>query len=461
MVQKYRVFMITFCIMFLASSLLVARFVAYKIENDVRKMEYLSAAKSNEIIEAIYALLYKAEALSTLVIQGNGEIRDLERMAPIIINSPVIRNILLAPEGQVTRVYPAESNEALVGYDLLGPGDGNKEAELAKQTKRLTLGGPFIGMQGGQILVGRLPVFIRQNGQQKFWGLVSVTLNYPEALRPVRLNELDNLGYACEIWRINPDQNEKQIILQTASAPLSAPVEKEFSLLNATWRISLSPLVPWYASLSFFTMVLGAIVFSVLSGGVAQNYWDMRQLQGILAHMARCDSLTGMPNRRAAFERLHKTLEECQDSGKPFAVVYIDLNDFKAVNDSLGHHVGDCVLKETGQRIVESIPMGQFAGRLGGDEFIVILTDVDPDEVLPEMLQKLRTAMKRPIAERLASGLQVSMSIGTAVYPVHGITIESLTSYADAVMYSCKSRVVRKRRIKPRVLLPTDRMSSV
>lgn len=436
--------------MFFASSLLVARFVAYRVESDTRKMEYLAAAKSNEIIEAIYALLYKAEALSTLVIQGNGEIRDLERMAPIIINSPVIRNILLAPEGQVARVYPLESNEVLVGYDLLGPGDGNKEAKLAKETRRLTLGGPFIGVQGGQILVGRLPVFIRQEGQQKFWGLVSVTLNYPEALRPVRLNELDNLGYACEIWRINPDHNEKQIILQTASTPLSAPVEKEFALLNATWRISLAPLVPWYASLSFYTMLLGAVVFSVLSGGVAQNYWDMRQLQGILAHMALYDSLTALPNRRAAFERLHKTLADCQDSGKPFALGYIDLNDFKSINDTYGHHVGDCVLRETAQRLLASIPKGQFVGRLGGDEFIFILTDMDPDDVMPTVLRKLRESMLRPIAERLVSGLCVSMSIGTAIYPVHGITIETLTAYADAVMYSCKSRVVRKRRVKPR-----------
>lgn len=448
--------------MAMASALVVARFVSYRVENETRKMEYIALAKSNEIIEAIYALLYKAEALSALVIQGDGQIRDLERMAPIIINSPVITNILLAPRGTVSHVYPEKGNERLMGFDLFGPGDGNKEALLAKKTGCLTLGGPFTGVQGEQILVGRLPVFLRQQDPQEqqprrtFWGLVSVTLSYPDALRPVRLNELDNLGYACKIWRINPDHNEKQVILQTGPDVLKAPVEKEFALLNATWRISLAPLVPWYMSLSFYAMLLGALLFSLLAAGVAQNYWDMRELQGTLTSMALSDTLTGMPNRRAAFEHLQHTLQTCQKCGRAFAIGYLDLNDFKSVNDTYGHQVGDCVLREAAQRIMASLPPGQFAGRIGGDEFIIILTDVDPDVVLPQVLQKLRKAMGEPIAQELVNDLQVGVSMGTAVYPVHGINIETLTAYADATMFARKGKGMRKRRVRPRTPAPSQ-----
>lgn len=416
----------------------VATVTFYRVKSDTQQMEYLAATKSNEIIEAIYALFYKAEALSALVIQGDGEIRDLNRIAPIIINSPAIRNILLAPKGVVRYVYPFSSNENLVGFDLFGEGDGNKEALLAKNSKRLTLGGPFLGVQGGQVLVGRLPVYLVQQGEPYFWGLVSVTLNYPEALSPVRLQELDNLGFACEIWRIDPDKNEKQVILRTKAQSLYEPLEKEFSLLNARWMISIAPLTPWYRAYSLYAMLAAALLFSALIAAVAQNYWEMRQVKASLEHMAMYDSLTGLPNRRAGFERLDEILSQSRETESRFTLGYLDLNDFKVINDTYGHHIGDYMLKETTKRLVCSLPEGQFAARIGGDEFIFLLTGIDKEGV-DEVLKRLDEAMKAPFAAKLVPDLHTSLSVGLAVYPENGLTAEDLTTHADAAMYHCKS----------------------
>lgn len=450
LLRRYR-FFLTFFVAVLTLSLgIVAGFVKYKNERDVQQMEYLAVVKSNEIIEAIYALLYKAEALSTLVIQGNGEIRDLERIAPIIINSPVIRNILLAPNGIVSRIYPQGGNDELLGYDLLGPGEGNEEARLARDSRRLTLGGPFNPRQGGgQVLVGRLPVYAHKDGSSRFWGLVSVTLSYPEALSPVRLNELDNLGFACEIWRVNPDRAEKQIILRTKSVPLAEPFEREFSLLNARWMISISPLYPWYRQFSLYAMLVAALLFSGLIAAIAQNYWEMRQVRKSLEHMAMFDSLTGLPNRRSAFERLDLTIAECREAQEPFVLGYIDLNDFKDINDTYGHHIGDYVLKETAQRITASIPPGQFAARIGGDEFIILLRGMDAEKMTP-VLDKLCEAMKPPFAAKVMDGLHASLSMGLACFPDNGTTAETLTAYADAAMYANKDDCRSRRRIARR-----------
>lgn len=419
----------------------------YKLLSEKSQMEFLAASKSNEIVEAIYALLYKAEALSTLVIQGNGEIRDFERIAPIIINSPVIRNILLAPDGIVTRVFPLDSNKPLLGYNLLGPGAGNEEAILAKKKGKLTLGGPFTGMQGGEVLVGRLPVFTFFEGNRHFWGLVSVTLNYPEALAPVRLDELNTLGFACEIWRIDPDSEAKQVILRTSTEPLYEPIEKEFALLNAQWKISISPLHPWYMSPSLYFMLGAALVVSLLTGAIAQSYWEMRQIQSSLERMAMYDSLTGLPNRRAAFERLEITINECAQNGQRFALGYLDLNNFKEINDNFGHNIGDHVLKETAQRITDSMPPRYFVGRIGGDEFIFILVDDTglTEETVCVVLSRLRTAMDIPFVSKLMDeDLHTSLSVGVAIFPDHGHTTEELTLHADAAMYKDKEQRRRK-----------------
>lgn len=446
MLRRYRSFLATFCCMLSLSLAVVTTLTLYKNKTTHQQMKFLAISKSAEIVEAIYALLYKAEALATLVIQGDGVIQDFDRIAPIIINSPVIRNIVLAPGGIVSRVYPKNSNEALPGFNLLGPqGDGNMEARLARDTRKLTLGGPFTGVQGSQILVGRLPVTINNNGQSYFWGLVSVTLNYPEALSPVRLSELDNLGYACEIWRINPDTGVKQVILNTNSRPMYKPVEREFSLLNARWIISISPLSPWYKDFSLYAMLAAATIFSLLTATVAQNYWEMRQVRTSLEYMAMYDSLTGLPNRRAAFETLESTVNECRATGEKFVLGYLDLNDFKAINDTHGHNIGDCVLKETAQRITAAMPPGQFVGRIGGDEFIIILRTGDATRS-SELLMALHEAMTKPFAPKLITELYTSLSMGVAIFPDNGATSEELTVHADMAMYTNKEQHRIKRR---------------
>ena len=435
----YRAFLLSFGIMLALSLTVVGALTHYKIKSDVRQMEYLAATKSNEIIEAVYALLYKAEALSTLVIQGDGEVRDFERIAPIIINSPAIRNILLAPGGVVNNVFPMTGNSILMGYNLLGPGEGNEEARLAQKTKSLTLGGPFNAVQGGQVLVGRIPVFTAKDGDETFWGLTSVTLNYPEALHPVRLIELENLGYACEIWRINPDRGGKQVILRTRDIPLESAVEKDFHLLNALWTISIGNLNPWYKTYVFYAMLAGALLFSLLCASIIQNYSEMRQIRASLEYLAVVDPLTDLPNRRAVLDTLKKRLRECEKKRQNFLLAYLDLDGFKAVNDTYGHSVGDAVLCQVAQRLKDLAAKGAFAGRIGGDEFILILKQDKED---PE---RQRVAIRQAlegidiVSPALPQGeMRMSFSMGFASYPENGASIDTLMAHADAAMYRSK-----------------------
>jgi two-component system LytT family sensor kinase len=182
-------------------------------------MDQLIQEKSNQVNTVITRLLYKTETLSALVVQADGNTQNFDKVAAIIFDSPALVNVLLAPDGIVRDVYPQKGNEGVIGYNLFGEGEGNIEATMAKESGNLVFGGPFNLMQGGQALVGRLPVYLDEpDGNKRFWGLVSVTLGYPQLLDEVRLSEFESAGFLYEIWRISADTNDKQIIAKSAGS---------------------------------------------------------------------------------------------------------------------------------------------------------------------------------------------------------------------------------------------------
>lgn len=184
-----------------------------KFEVEHSKVEMIILNQSNKITNVLSKLLYKTQTLASLIIQNNGEIVNFEKAAVAIVDDPAILNVLLAPNGIVQHVYPLEGNEAVLGLNFFSEGSGNKEAVHAKNTGEMVLGGPFPLIQGGDAIVGRLPIFLAdENGKKNFWGLVSVTLKFPQALAGAELNTLSERGLGYEIWRISPDTNKRQVI---------------------------------------------------------------------------------------------------------------------------------------------------------------------------------------------------------------------------------------------------------
>lgn len=441
------IFLVTFCVSALILLILIWGLENYREQGERKRMEYLASSKSHKITEVVIGLLYKAEALAALVVQGDGKIESFERVAAILVTDPAIRNILLAPDGIVSHVYPLEDNKRALGFNLLGEGRGNKEALIARKTGRLTLGGPFETVQGGQALVGRLPVYITRNHERIFWGLVSVTLRYPEALRGVDLDDLRNQGYACKIWRISPDTHEKQIILESDDTVLRNPVERRFDILNAQWMISIAPMSAWYGSYIFPLYLAATLGISALVAGLVQNYCETRKMKAMMEHMAMFDSLTGLPNRRCFFEKLHEEIARCAKTGGRFLLGYLDLNNFKQINDTCGHKAGDAVLVETAARLRQCLDKKHLMARLGGDEFVFLVRDTGKDPNLGRRLfELLGKELQKPIVTEEGRGFVCSASIGMAVFPTDGGTAEELLAHADACMYEkkLKARTVRR-----------------
>jgi diguanylate cyclase (GGDEF)-like protein/PAS domain S-box-containing protein len=172
--------------------------------------------------------------------------------------------------------------------------------------------------------------------------------------------------------------------------------------------------------------------------GIAYDITERKRLQDYISHLAHHDVLTGLPTRTLFQDRLHMALQRALRDGRKAAILVVDLDNFKQVNDTMGHAVGDDLLKVVAGRLQESVRMSDTVARMGGDEFVVLLNDLKSGEEAAVVADKLVNALRQPM--RLNGDQQVvSASVGLCIYPDDGVDAESLLRNADAAMYVAKS----------------------
>ncbi len=151
------------------------------------------------------------------------------------------------------------------------------------------------------------------------------------------------------------------------------------------------------------------------------------------------DPLTGLPNRLLLIDRFQLTLRHARRSGKQFAVLMVDLNKFKAINDTYGHAAGDTVLVTVAHRLVSVVRSSDTVARLGGDEFVLIIESVDEREQLIALGQKLTDMLADEILLDCGEKVSLGGSIGFAWYPKDGDNLKDILEVADQAMYFCKT----------------------
>ena len=163
----------------------------------------------------------------------------------------------------------------------------------------------------------------------------------------------------------------------------------------------------------------------------------IKRRQAKLEEQAYRDPLTGLANRRFLRETVHQTLALAERHGRQLAVAYLDLSDFKAINDRLGHEVGDEVLRVAGQRIVEGVRDSDLVSRIGGDEFVILFTEVEGTEGAREVSRRMLKRFRAPIRVH-GHELRISADVGLALFPDHGEEVDQLLRRADVAMYRAK-----------------------
>jgi diguanylate cyclase (GGDEF)-like protein/PAS domain S-box-containing protein len=192
-----------------------------------------------------------------------------------------------------------------------------------------------------------------------------------------------------------------------------------------------------YASLLTISAVRDANGRTLNYVGLFTDITPMKEQQRQLEHIAHYDPLTNLPNRVLLADRLQQALNQCQRRQKMLAVVYLDLDGFKDVNDRYGHRVGDDLLVTVSQRMQDAVREGDTLARVGGDEFVAILVDLVQMADCEQVLDRLLTAASKPVyVDDLE--LTVSVSMGVSLYPQDGSDAELLLHNADQTMYTAK-----------------------
>ncbi|MGZ8346828.1 MAG: putative bifunctional diguanylate cyclase/phosphodiesterase [Allosphingosinicella sp.] len=173
--------------------------------------------------------------------------------------------------------------------------------------------------------------------------------------------------------------------------------------------------------------------------GVGQDITEVRKTQERLTNLANMDVLSGLPNRGRVRQLLGEALSGSSGGSTPCAIMFLDLDGFKPVNDTFGHPKGDAVLKSVSQRLVKEVAAFGHVGRMGGDEFAIVITDAQSQRMVETLAERVIAAIAEPFHIDKAE-IRIGVSIGCAFGPVDGQSVDDLIQKADLALYQAKAK---------------------
>lgn len=394
-------------------------------ENHLQAVEFASRLRAH-IDRELNAVIYLTGGLgSYLIVRHNSlDPRELENMlATIYASSRHIRNFGIAIGYRLTYVYPHAKNKAAIGLDYRTlPGQWPAVKQAIESRKAVLIENVHL-VQGGTGIIYRVPVYIDDH----YWGLISTVIDSDSFLNAAFRDDGTSL-FQFAMRGSNHDN------ILWGQAELFNDPEAVLVESDNGWCFAVKSLGPnAQVIMSWLVRGLGwclAIVLAFLA-------YSMLKHRESLSKLALIDTLTGIPNRRLLDDRLEQTLRRLtRHPGSRCALVFIDLDGFKSINDRYGHRVGDVLLQSVACRMRHCVRGGDTLGRWGGDEFVVLSEDLAEGE-LEQLTQRLRIAVEKPI-DYHGHILQVGASIGWAISPVDAQTVPELIRIADMRMYENK-----------------------
>ncbi|MEO8215921.1 MAG: EAL domain-containing protein [Acidobacteriota bacterium] len=245
------------------------------------------------------------------------------------------------------------------------------------------------------------------------------------------------LGCAHAVWKYRGRKEPMGFVFLTAGMAAYGLMQCLYFIPGFQWLITGGPL-PWSGLLGSYLLALeGATGF-----GMFICFLDDERKAALLAasqveHIAYHDTLTGLPNRDLFFDRLRVALAQANRHGYKVAILFLDLDRFKEINDSLGHGAGDTMLRTAAERIRNCVREGDTVARFGGDEFVILIHIIGRFEDAGRVAQKILDKFKEPFSIA-GHEIVVTSSIGITIYPLDGEDAATLVQNADAAMYRAK-----------------------
>ena len=340
---------VVFLLALLAMSLVVWKLEQRSLQAERIRYSELASNHANAIQLSIERALSATYAIAAIVRQGKGQVSDFDGLAMEMLPLyPGISSLALSPGGVVRYAAPMEGNASSIGFDQLNDPKQGPEARKARDTGQLTLAGPLNLVQGGLGIVGRLPIFLDESdGHADFWGLISVVIRFPQALAGAHLEQLRADGLDYELWRINPETQQRQTIDASTTGAMTDPIQHNLVLPNGTWTLSVAPSSGWGYGAGLALSIAVAMLLSFLLAYVAKLFVELN------LHRAGQNALVKEKTRglAASQAKLQATLDAIPDL---ILEVGLDGNffDYKAPHNAANYPPPDFFLNHNATQVL-------------------------------------------------------------------------------------------------------------
>ena len=411
---------------------MIAHAVQQSDSRHIRTLAELNAVTyGDSMIADLYGGISITDTLEQLLISTNGKIDKFDTIADRMM-ADYVQSIQLAPGGIVTDIYPAEGNEA-GKIDLLHDKDRGEIVNYGIDHDLLVMHGPFELKQGGYGIAIRNPVFLQdENGNSYFWGLTIVIIKAPEIFQN-SIDSLSGFGYQYRLSKTISPLTDEYTVVDQSEEMLTDPVSYDFTLGGCSWKLEVMPTGGWKNDTLLLLVVLCGVAMTLLLVVLTVSILLVDEQRKKFRRLSLTDSMTGLLNRNGFNLQLEEYLEG--NKQKNCVGILLDVDNFKFINDVYGHTIGDQVLLQLSQSLVQAFPDNSIIARNGGDEFCIILKDCSAEEAAP-MIDAFSKASRSFSAKGVEHNY--SISLGYAEYPANAEKVSDILRYADIALYEVK-----------------------
>ena len=355
--------------------------------------------------------------------------------ASLLRVQPAILSVALAPDNVIRYIYPRAGNEKALGLRYMEiPSQRDAVLRLMRE-RRPVIAGPIELAQGGVGLVNRVPVlFTKADGGTRYWGLASVAIDPLPIFERAGLGRdgvRENLQFALR-GKDGLGARGEGFLGDIGLFDDPAAIVMDVIIPGGSWQLAArartGPADPAWGAQGLVLLLAG------LAGALtAYSLAAHHRIRALALH----DSLTGLANRRQFMQRGETLFAQARRGRRPLTLLNIDIDDFKAINDTFGHAGGDAVLVQVAQALRASCRESDLIARMGGDEFLVLMPDTAPGAALDALLQRLH-AMADGVLPGMAPPAKPGLSIGSASCSNNTPTLDALMREADESMYRAK-----------------------
>ena len=410
-----------------------------------QKQDLKHARRQCELISQTASRLFKTGLDQTLPLNDNvkgmimacdGKIMNFETLVSSLINQfPAVLCVQLAPDGINSVSYPKIPDEDLI-QDFFSFPKTKNTSKSAVINRKSYLTGPYTLSTGEEVLVVQDPVFLRNRKiQGEFWGFCVIYLKISHLFDQEILNYLDysDPPYNFRLCKLNFADDREFLLVENTQKQFKDPCVTTFTIKESTMVLYAEPKNGWIDSSRTYLKILAAFIFCFLTTLVAGIVAHLKDRDKNLEILSYKDSLTELYNAR----KFKSVLKSLQKTAQEYTIVYLDLNEFKKINDTLGHAAGDKILIIAARKLSNCIREKDQAFRIGGDEFAIILHGNHDEMFVQAFIKRIKDSIRRETI--LQEGrMNVTTSAGYARCPQDGTDAELLVKLADKKMYEDK-----------------------